>query len=234
MKFVLSLTAVFCFAHSDLAQNYYTLYPGQEAIISFHFDGPTIVNGVVPDVLAVEIGGGVPFGSHISGTEYSLMDGNTVLGTAVRSGLYSFGGQAFRALDNALPGYTPAPSAPVDFSSIRNGSIQGHLLFEPLFTNPTETDWVQAEFEFYLMKQYDYSSGRRAPDPIIDSIQIVSVPEPSSVALLATAILFVACRVRCTPRMVNKTTGANAGGPCQLPIPTLWAARIAQFFRSPA
>jgi hypothetical protein len=27
---------------------------------SFHFNGPTIVNGSVPDLLALEIGGGVP------------------------------------------------------------------------------------------------------------------------------------------------------------------------------
>ena len=30
----------------------------------------------------------------------------------------------------------------------------------------------------------------------------------------------------------NKITGANAGGPHQLPVRTLWAARIAQFCRS--
>ncbi len=27
----------------------------------------------------------------------------------------------------------------------------------------------------------------------------------------------------------NKITGANAGGPCQLPLGTRWAARVAQF-----
>jgi hypothetical protein len=30
----------------------------------------------------------------------------------------------------------------------------------------------------------------------------------------------------------NKITRANAGGPCQLANPALWAARIAQFCRS--
>ena len=30
----------------------------------------------------------------------------------------------------------------------------------------------------------------------------------------------------------NKITRANAGGPCHLPNPALWAARIAQFRRS--
>ena len=29
----------------------------------------------------------------------------------------------------------------------------------------------------------------------------------------------------------NKITGANAGGPCHLPMPTRWAARVAQFGR---
>jgi hypothetical protein len=29
----------------------------------------------------------------------------------------------------------------------------------------------------------------------------------------------------------NKITGPNAGGPRQLPIPTRWAARFAQFYR---
>jgi hypothetical protein len=29
----------------------------------------------------------------------------------------------------------------------------------------------------------------------------------------------------------NQITGANAGGPTQLPVRTLWAARIAQFWR---
>jgi Putative addiction module component len=33
-------------------------------------------------------------------------------------------------------------------------------------------------------------------------------------------------------KLPNKITGANAGGPCRLPIRTLWAARIAQFRRS--
>jgi hypothetical protein len=31
---------------------------------------------------------------------------------------------------------------------------------------------------------------------------------------------------------LNKITGANAGGPPQLPIRTRWAARVAQFGRS--
>ena len=30
---------------------------------------------------------------------------------------------------------------------------------------------------------------------------------------------------------LNKITGANAGGPRRLAIPSLWAARIAQFWR---
>jgi hypothetical protein len=30
----------------------------------------------------------------------------------------------------------------------------------------------------------------------------------------------------------NKITGANAGGPRQLPMRTRWAARVAQFWRS--
>ena len=30
----------------------------------------------------------------------------------------------------------------------------------------------------------------------------------------------------------NKITGANAGGPPRLRVRTLWAARIAQFYRS--
>ena len=32
----------------------------------------------------------------------------------------------------------------------------------------------------------------------------------------------------------NKITGANAGGPRQLPMRTRWAARVAQFHRSAA
>ena len=35
-------------------------------------------------------------------------------------------------------------------------------------------------------------------------------------------------------RLPNKITGANAGGPRQLPIRTRWAARVAQFCRSTA
>jgi hypothetical protein len=196
MKLKLMLAAIFCFASSGLAQNYYTLLPGQEAIISFHFNGPTIVNGNVPDLLALEIGGGVPFGSHISGTAYSLLDGTALLGTATRSEPYSLAGQAFRSLENPLPGFTPAPSVPVDFSSIRDGSIQGRLVYEPLFTNPTTDDWVEAEFELYLLRQYDYNSGSRMPDPIIDSVQVIAVPEPSAAALIATALVFAVRRLR--------------------------------------
>jgi hypothetical protein len=33
-------------------------------------------------------------------------------------------------------------------------------------------------------------------------------------------------------REVGQVTGANAGGPRQLPMGTRWAARIAQFHRS--
>ena len=32
--------------------------------------------------------------------------------------------------------------------------------------------------------------------------------------------------------MANEITGANAGGPRQLPMRTRWAARVAQFWRS--
>jgi len=31
---------------------------------------------------------------------------------------------------------------------------------------------------------------------------------------------------------LNKITGANAGGPRQVPMRTRWAARVAQFWRS--
>ena len=196
MKLLLKLAAISCVATSSLAQNYYTLLPGQEAIISFHFNGATMVNGNVPDLLALEIGCGVPFGSHVSGAAYSLLDGTTMLGAATRSEPYSLDGQAFRSLENPLPGFTPAPSVPVDFSSIRDGSIQGRIVYEPLFTDPTAGDWAEAEFELYLLRQYDYNSGSRMPDPIIDSVQVIAIPEPSAAALAATALVFAVRRVR--------------------------------------
>ena len=196
MKTGLKLAAIFCFASSSLAQNYYTLLPGQEAIISFHFNGSTIVNGNVPDLLALEIGCGVPFGSHVSGAAYTLLDGTTLLGTATRSEPYSLAGQAFRSVENPLPEFTPAPSLPVDFSSIRDGSIQGRVVYEPLFANPTADDWVEAEFEFYLLRQYDYNGGARMPDPVIDSVQVIAVPEPSAAALTATALVLAVRRIR--------------------------------------
>ena len=37
--------------------------------------------------------------------------------------------------------------------------------------------------------------------------------------------------VNLSARMSNKITGANAGGPRQLPMRTRWAARVAQFCR---
>ena len=214
MKTALKLAAIFCFAGSSLAQNYYTLLPGQEAIVSFHFNGSTLANGNVPDLLAVEIGCGVPFGSHISGTAYSLLDGTTLLGTVTRSEPYSLAGQAFRSLENPLPGFTPAPSVPVDFSSIRDGSIQGRFVYEPLFTDPTADDWVEAEFEFYLLKQYDNNGGSRMPDPIIDSVQVIAVPEPSAAALMAVTLVFTVRRPRRWPAWSSKSLPARAGNPC--------------------
>jgi len=104
----------------------------------------------------------------------------------------SFSGQAFRALENPFPAYVRAPSVQVDFSSIRDGSIQGRLIFEPIFTNPTESDYVRAEFEFYLLRQAGYGSGNLAAVTIIDSVQIVTVPEPSVVALLTAGFRLMA------------------------------------------
>ena len=64
---------------------------------------------------------------------------------------------------------------------------------------------------------------------MLDGIQFSStpIPEPSDLSLSILGFALVAAFTRCA----NKITGANAGGPPLLPIRTLWAARIAQFWR---
>jgi hypothetical protein len=191
MKRLLSLRALVLFlflaiASTGSAVTYYTIKPGEEAIISFHFDGPPIMGGRLPNLLELLIGGGTPL--SVSSTSYSLYDGNLFLGGVTRPGMFSVGGEGFRSSDNPITDYLFGPDVPVDFSSIRTGTIQGKLVYTPSFTEPAPADQENIEFELYLINQTSISGGWVEPNPIVDSIQIVAVPEPSTAALALMGI----------------------------------------------
>jgi hypothetical protein len=190
MKFALSLPAValpifLSAASTGFASAYYTISPGQEAIISFHFDGPPIQEQRLPNLLEFLIGGGTPL--SVTSTTYSLYDGNTFLGGETRTGMSNIAGEGFRSFDNAITNYLFGPDVAVDFSSIRAGTIQGRLIYAPSFTNPSPGDYENIEFELYLINQTSTSGGWVEPNPIIDSIQIV--PEPGTSALAVIGVL---------------------------------------------
>jgi hypothetical protein len=58
---------------------------------------------------------------------------------------------------------------------------------------------------------------------------IIPIPEPGVLSLSACGAFILGWRFR----RLNKITGANAGGPRQLPVRMRWAARVAQFCRWP-
>jgi hypothetical protein len=200
----LPLAACLSFGNTAAAVVYYTINPGEEAIISFHFDAPPIQGGREPDLLLLLIGGSTAL--SLSSTTYSLWDGNTLLGSLLRTDMTSFNGQAFRSFDNPNPGYLVGPSVPVDFSSIRAGTIQGRLVYTPAFTSPAAGDHANIEFELYLEQQISWSSGWLEPDPIVDSIQVVQIPEPSLTALAAVGLLALGLPSR---RQQGKAGGGN-------------------------
>lgn len=168
------------------AQTYYDIHPGQEAIIYFHFDGPTIVSNRAPNFLDLAPGGSL--GYHETSTTYSLYDGNNLLGSVTRTGDTSFDGQAFRSFDNSFS-FVP-PAVPVDFSTILSGKIAGRMVFAPHYTNPDPSDYAHLEFQLILLQQTAPSGGYLTTPPTIDGVQIVPVPEPGT-ALLTIFLLAV-------------------------------------------
>jgi len=188
-----ALAAVLAFACPSSAATYYEIYPGQQAVINFHFNGAPVTGGIVPDVLALLIGGNTPWG--LIPTTYSLFDGDTLLGSVRRPGA-GFDGQAFRSFDNQFHSFLYIPSAPVDFSSIRSGDIQGRLFYAPEFTNPAPGDHATIEFELYLWKQTSEQGGLITQHPTVDSVQIIPIPEPTASVLSVAgfAAMFWTCR----------------------------------------
>jgi hypothetical protein len=173
---------------------YHQLSPGEQAVISFHFNGSPSIGGRQPDLLVLLIGGNTPL--SLSSTTYSLFDGDTLLGSIERGDANSYNGQAFRSFDNPATGYLVGPSVPVDFSSIRSGTIAGRLIYTPSFTGPAQGDHATIEFELYLLQQSSYSGGWVQQNPTIDSVRIVQVPEPGAAGLLALALCAALVRRR--------------------------------------
>jgi hypothetical protein len=167
------------FPRTGSSQVYYPIPPGDEAVISFHLGSPT--PGVDHNLLYLGAYGTTI--ATLTSTSYSLYDGDSLLATTIRPGMDSMTGQAFRSFDNSMPGYVSGPSIPTDFTSIRDGSIKGLLIFEPIFTNPAKGDQIAVGFDMQLVEQVSFNSGSAFQAPIIDSIQIVTVPEPSVLAL---------------------------------------------------
>jgi hypothetical protein len=166
---------------------YYPIGPGQQAVISFHLNGSPITNGVVPDLVYFGAFGNTA--NSLTFTTYSFFDGSILLGTTIRTGIFSMTGQAFRSSDNLFPSFPGAPlSEEVDFSSILDGTIQGVLVIEPTFTNPMIGDKVMLGFQFQLLRQVNLNGGASATAPIIDSIETVNVPEPSWSAWAALGV----------------------------------------------
>jgi hypothetical protein len=193
MKLALSLHAIvlpvlLSFTGTGSAATYYTINPAEEAIISFHFDSPPITGGRSPNLLEFLIGGGA--GISVTSSTYSLYDGNSLLGGKTQASWFGYG-QGFRSFDNPITDYLFGPDIPVDFSSIRAGTIQGKLVYTPSFSNPPPGDHQNVEFELYLINQTSTSGGWVEPNPIVDSIEIVSIPEPSTVALTFTGALML-------------------------------------------
>ena len=110
---------------SALAVDYYDIHPGQKVIISFHFNGSTVVSNVTPDLLSLYPGGSL--GWHETATTYTLYDGNNLLGSTTRTGDQSFIGLSFRSYNNPLAFDNLGPTTPVDFSTILSGTIHGQL-----------------------------------------------------------------------------------------------------------
>jgi hypothetical protein len=182
------------------ARHITTFTPGEQAIISFHFNGPTSLSNRTPNILVLLPGGGL--GYHETSTTYSLYDGNNLLGSVTRTGDSSFNGQAFRSFDNPFSFYLVAPSVPVDYSTILSGQITGRIVYTPHYTNPDPSDYAHLEFELLLLQQTGLSGGLLTMPPIIDGVQIVAVPEPR-IALLITfliAVFNVARRIGQNPR----------------------------------
>lgn len=177
---VAAMVLALAFTGPSFAVTYYEIYPGQQAVINFHFNGPTVTENIVPDGLALLIGGNTPWG--LTPTTYSLFDGETLLGSVRRPGA-GFDGQAFRSFDNLFNSFLYIPSVPVDFSSIRSGAIQGRLFYAPEFTNPAPGAHATIEFELYLWKQTNEQGGVVTQHPIVDSVQIIPIPEPTAPVL---------------------------------------------------
>lgn len=190
---LVALAAVLSFASPGFAVTYYEIYPGQQAVISFHFNGAPIADDIVPDVLVLLIGGNTPLG--LIPTTYSLFDEDTLLGSVRRPGA-GFDGQSFRSFDNTFRSYLYIPSVPVDFSSIRSGEIQGRLFYAPEFTNPAPGAHATIEFELYLWKQTGESTGLVTQRPTVDSIQIIPIPEPAATAILTVGFIGMFLRSR--------------------------------------
>jgi hypothetical protein len=202
---IIVLAAVLSSSSPGSAVTYYEIYPGQQAVISFHFNVAPATDSIVPDVLVLLIGGNTPFG--LTPTTYSLFDGDTLLGSGRRPG-DGDDGQAFRSLDNPFNSFLYIPSVPVDFSSLRSGEIQGRLFYAPEFTNPAPGAHATIEFELYLWKQTSEHGGMVTQHPTVDSVQIIPIPEPTAPLFCAIGMVVVALASR---RRAGSACGAGEG-----------------------
>lgn len=163
-------------AHSTIIRN------GEKAIIEFSFDGAPTPLFPSPDLLLFTTAGGA---LSIESVSYRIYNGETLLGEYIQVGNYSFGGQSFQSASNSYSEWIGKESLTIDFTTIVNGTIDGRIEYEPIFSGDGEVD-VNIYFE--LLTQSGPNSGYINTAPTINNVSVV--PEPTSAILILCAFSF--------------------------------------------